>query len=51
MADEPKVKVECSTGGGYIAIALLLIFFYGDPDLVDALIHYLTAIATTATPE
>jgi hypothetical protein len=34
-------KVEVSGGGGYVAIALILIFFYGDPDLSDALIHWL----------
>lgn len=26
---------------GFMAVALLCIAFYGEPDLVDALIHYL----------
>lgn len=33
------VKVEVSSG--WLAIAILQIFFYGDPDLSDALIHFL----------
>ena len=40
--DGPKrPKVEISTGMGWMALALLYIFFLGDPDLVDALIHAL----------
>jgi len=34
--------VTVSTGGGWIAIAMLLVAFYGEPDLVDAIIHHLT---------
>jgi uncharacterized membrane protein len=39
---DEKVKVEVSTGAGWLSIALLVIAFYGDPDLVDALIRYLS---------
>ncbi len=28
-------NVEVSTGGGWVALALLIIYFYGDPDLHD----------------
>jgi ABC-type uncharacterized transport system permease subunit len=31
-------KVEISGGGGWIALALLIIFFWGDPDIADAII-------------
>jgi hypothetical protein len=35
-------KIELSTGGGWLALALLLIAFWGEPDLIDALIEFLT---------
>lgn len=38
--DDRKINVEAG-GTGWLAIALLLIFFYGKPDLCDALIHWL----------
>jgi hypothetical protein len=38
MSDEPKVKISQDSG---LWIALLFIFFYGTPDLCDALIHWL----------
>lgn len=40
MSDR-RVNVEASGGGGWIALALLLIFFAGEPDLHDAMIHWL----------
>ena len=34
-------KVNVSTGGYAVAVAMLFIAFYGDPDLIDAIIQYL----------
>ncbi len=34
-------KINIDMGVEWIAIALLIIFFYGDPDLSDALIKFL----------
>jgi len=31
--------INISGGGGWIAIALLIIFTYGEPELMDALIY------------
>ncbi len=36
MSDEGSISI----GFGSIAIALLIIMFWGEPDLVDALINY-----------
>lgn len=38
MSDS-NVKVDVDNSA--VALVLLLIFFYGEPDLVDALIHWL----------
>lgn len=37
MSDK-NVNVEVDFS--YLALALLVIFFWGDPDLCDAMIHY-----------
>lgn len=34
-------EINISGGGGWIAIAMLIVFTYGEPDLMDALIHRL----------
>lgn len=40
MSDKSQVNVD--VGGSYwLALALLIIFFHGDPDLLDALIKWL----------
>jgi len=39
--DKDNINVSIDGGGAYIAIALLFIFFLGDPDLCDATIHWL----------
>ena len=50
MDDRPTAILEAKKneaesgyppGGLYIAFVLLVIFFWGEPDLVDALIHFL----------
>jgi hypothetical protein len=40
MSEDGKVKI--SFGGDWIATALLLIAFWGEPDLVDCLKTFLT---------
>jgi hypothetical protein len=40
---EDKVDTGYPPNGLYIAFALLIIFFSGEPDLVDALIHFFMA--------
>ena len=47
MSDKPAASSSSSSCGGSIAlaIALLVIFCYGDPDLLDSLIHWLRASA------
>lgn len=42
MSDkENKMKIDVSNENGWVAFALLVIFFYGDPDIADAIIHFL----------
>ena len=36
-------NVHVDGGGAWVAFALVLIAFYGEPDLVDALIAFLQA--------
>lgn len=36
MSKENSISIDF----GWIALALLIIAFWGEPDLVDALIHY-----------
>jgi len=36
------MKQNIEIGFGSLALAMLIIAFWGEPDLVDALIHYLT---------
>jgi len=38
------VKQEVSSSGFGLGVCLLIIFFWGDPDLCDALIHFLMAL-------
>lgn len=35
-----EVKAESGAGGFWIFLALMVIFTWGEPDLLDALIHY-----------
>ena len=42
MSDD-KRSVTVNGGGDWIACAIIVVFCYGDPDLLDALIHYLMA--------
>ena len=35
-------NVTLSTGGGWIAVAILIVAFYGEPDLADSLIYHFT---------
>lgn len=41
MSDEHKVNVSGGWGGFWVMVAILSVFFNGEPDLVTALIHYL----------
>ena len=34
-------KIELDGGGGWVALAILIVYFWGDPDLHDALIGWL----------
>ena len=40
MGDYSKIEYKES---GALALALLIIMFWGEPDIVDALIHYLNS--------
>ena len=39
--DKQTIKQSVDLETWPIGIAILLVFFYGEPDLCDALIHYL----------
>ena len=40
--DEKQIKVKVRAGNSFwMALVVILIFFEGDPDLCDALIHWL----------
>lgn len=46
MSERKELKLDLdATDGGKVAfaVALLVIFFSGEPDLVDALIHFFMA--------
>ena len=34
-------NIEVDTGAWFIGVALLVIAFWGEPDVIDALIHFL----------
>lgn len=36
-----KPAVEVSTGNWFLAIVFWIVMFYGDPDIADAIIHWL----------
>ncbi len=40
MSDDKRINVSAGDSSS-LAIALLIIFFWGTPDLCDALIHWL----------
>lgn len=50
MMSDKEVKVEVSGGGGWIAIALIFIALWGEPNLLDCVRNYLIA-HTPATQE
>jgi len=41
MDDKHKIVSNNIETGGFLWFALLIIMFYGDPDIADAIIHYL----------
>lgn len=44
MSDQKntEVKVNANSGGFFIAVALFSIAFWGEPDLIDAIVYALT---------
>lgn len=36
------MDINVNGGTGWLALVILIIFFWGEPDLIDALIQFLT---------